>query len=95
MLYALYEKFGALTDENERVLATELFWMVSDAITRLSEHGKYNIREIESIVSIPELDVVKKHSTDIEANKIIKKMILNRRSVGLYVINKIIQVCKR
>lgn len=94
-LYELYDHLSCLTTESVRDLYIELFWLVNDAIAALDKHGILNSKRIHSIVSIPEISLIKNVEKDVKTNRLIKKLILNRSVRGIMYYYKFLRLCKK
>ncbi len=94
-LYSLYKFHDVITDQSEKDLFTELFWLVNDAIMRCKGNSSRLYSDIKQILDIEEIDGLRQHSSLYQANNIIKKLILNRNAVGMYLFIKLMDLCKK
>lgn len=92
-LYSLYRKLNALTPDAELSLYAELYWLISDAT--LTAFNEERTDMITSYLAVPELDAIKKYAKHIDANRLAKHYILNRKSQSLKNYYKLLKLCRK
>lgn len=95
-LKELYMAKGVLTDTARETRLEELFWIIHDNIFAnrylpIAQRYKY----IASALSIPEIEDVKNISDRLVCRPAIKRAILHRNNMVMYIIISILNICRK